>query len=254
MSTDHPDSRDAHTAVTPLTGRRALVTGGTTGIGRAIANLLAAEGARVFVCGRDESHLADALHRIRQLGDGDGMSIDLAEPDAPHRFVAAGQERLGGVDIVVANAAGAAEGLTDMDADALRRTIAVNFGAYLLTAHAAAQAMTNGGDIVLIGSTSAHELGPSSTVYAATKSGIAGFAEALRKELGPKGIRVTLIEPGLTGSDMIPKSPEEQREEIREEIMLRAEDIATAAHFALTQPRRAVVQQITMVPRAEGDE
>ena len=248
------DARDAHTAVTSLKGKRALVTGGTTGIGRAIASLLAAEGARVFVCGRDEQHLKDALERFGQLGDGDGMTIDLAEPDAPARFVAAGREKLGGVDIVVANAAGAAEGLTDISADELRRTIAVNFAAYLLTVHAAAEVMQGEGDIVLIGSTSAHELGPSSTVYAATKSGIAGFAEALRKEMGPKGIRVSLIEPGLTGSDMIDKSAKEKVEAIRDETMLRAEDIAVAAHFALTQPRRAVVQQITMVPRGEGDE
>ena len=247
------DARDAHTAMTPLKGKCALITGGTTGIGRAIANLLASEGARVFVCGRDEEHLADALERIRELGEGDGMAIDLAEPDAPARFVAAGREKLGGVDIVVANAAGSAEGLSEMDADALRHAIAVNFTAYMLTAHAGAAAMTDG-DIVLIGSTSAHVLGPGSTVYAATKSGIAGFAEALRKELGPKGIRVSLIEPGLTGSDMIEKSPEEQRGKIAEETMLRAEDIAVAAHFVLTQPRRAVVQQITMVPRAEGSE
>ena len=251
------DGRDAHTAMMSLKGKRALVTGGTTGIGRAIANLLASEGARVFVCGRDEGHLADALERLNELGanggGADGMAIDLAEPDAPAKFVAAGKEKLGGVDIVVANAAGAAEGLTDTSADELRYAIAVNLGAYMLTAHAAAEAMTEG-DIILIGSTSAHVLGPGSTVYAATKSGIAGFAEALRKELGPKGVRVSLIEPGLTGSDMIEKSPEEKLEAIAQEKMLRAEDIAVAAHFALTQPRRAVVQQITMVPRGEGSE
>ena len=72
------DLSDAHTAVTPLKGKRVAVTGGTTGIGRAIAVLLASEGAKVFVCGRDEQHLADALQRIREVGDGDGMSIDLA--------------------------------------------------------------------------------------------------------------------------------------------------------------------------------
>lgn len=247
------DARDAHTALTSLKGRRALVTGGTTGIGRAIGNLLAAEGARVFICGRDEGHLADALKRLEELGEGHGVAIDLAEPDAPARFVAAGREALGGVDIVVVNAAGAAEGLTDTSEADLRHTIAVNFGAYLLTAHAAAAAMDGGGDIILIGSTSAHVLGPSSTIYAATKAGTAGFAEALRKELGPKGIRVSLIEPGLTGSDMIEKSPDEKVDAIREDRMLRAEDIAVAAHFALTQPRRAVVQQITMVPRADEE-
>jgi NADP-dependent 3-hydroxy acid dehydrogenase YdfG len=65
---------------------------------------------------------------------------------------------------------------------------------------------------------------------------------------------VALIEPGLTESDMIELSADEKREKIEADLMLRAEDIAVAAHFVLTQPRRAVVQQITMVPRAEGGE
>lgn len=247
------DAADAHTAITSLKGRRAVVTGGTTGIGRAIATLLAAEGARVFVCGRDPQHLADALARIREVGEGEGMTIDLAEPGAAARFVNAGAAALGGVDIVIANAAGSAEALTDMTAADLEYAITTNFTAYLTTVHAAVERMDEG-DVVLIGSTSAHVLGPGSTVYAATKSGIAGFAEALRKELGPKGVRVSLIEPGQTGSDMIERSPEEQRKAIAEETMLRAEDIAVAAHFALTQPRRTVVQQMTIVPRVKKEE
>lgn len=246
------DVADAHTAVTSLEGRRALITGGTTGIGRAIAVLLASEGARVFVCGRDPDHLADALARIREVGEGDGMTLDLAEPGAARRFVETGAERLGGVDILVANAAGAAGGLDETSPEELERVIAVNFTAYLTVAHAAVERMGQG-DLILIGSVSAHVLGPSSTIYAATKSGIAGFAEALRKEVAPKGMRVSLIEPGATGSDMITKPPEEQREKIREEAMLRAEDIAAGVHFALTQPRRAVVQQMTIVPRADDE-
>ena len=246
---------DLHTAVTLLHGRRALISGGTTGIGRAIAVLLASEGARVFVCGRDPVHLADALGAIRAVGEGEGMTIDLGEADAPARFVAAGADALGGVDILVANAAGAAEGLTDMTEDALRTTIATNFAAYLTTTHAAVARMEGkGGDVVLIGSLSAHILGPGSTVYAATKAGIAGFAEALRKELGPKGHRVALVEPGLTNSDMIQHPAETKARKIADAEMLRAEDIAVAVHFVLTQPRRTVIQQITVVPRASKGE
>lgn len=247
------DASDAHTATTPLKGRRALITGGTTGIGRAIAVLLASEGAKVFVCGRDPQHLDDALARIREVGEGDGMAIDLAEQGAPARFVEAGAEALGGIDILVSNAAGAADALSETDAAELERIIQTNFAAYLTTTHAAVERM-NEGDVVLIGSVSAHILGPSSTIYAATKSGIAGFAEALRKDLGPKGVRVALVEPGLTGSDMVTKSPEEQAEDIRAEKMLRAEDIAVAVHFMLTQPRRSVVQQMTVVPRVKSEE
>ena len=250
------DRADAHTAVKPLTGRRALVTGGTTGIGRAIAVLLASEGVRVFIGGRDPAHLADALARIREVGEGDGTVLDLAEPGNVERFVREGTEWLGGLDIAVANAAVAAQGLGDMTTEALRYAIATDFTAYLLFAHAALPRLGGEGDLVLIGSMSAHVLGPGSTIYAGIKYGIQGFAEALRREQGPKGVRVALIEPGKTGSTMqepdIP--PEEQRAAIGREEMLRAEDIAVGVHYVLTQPNRTVVQQLTISPRVQDKE
>jgi NADP-dependent 3-hydroxy acid dehydrogenase YdfG len=243
---------DAHTEQPGLQGRKALITGGTTGIGRAIAVLLASEGAKVFVCGRNEQHLADGLSRIREVGEGDGISLDLADDDGVERFVAAAEEYFGGgFDIAVINAAIPAENVSKLDEAALRYAVAVDFTAYLATADAAAQAMQDQGDIVFIGSTSAHSLEAASSVYAGMKAGIAGFAEALRKELAPNGIKVGLIEPGKTGADFQYESysAEEQADEINQEKMLRGEDIAVACHFMLTQPRRAVVQQISVVPR-----
>jgi NADP-dependent 3-hydroxy acid dehydrogenase YdfG len=138
----------------------------------------------------------------------------------------------------------------------LRHAIALDFTHYLLSAHEAARRMEKIGDIVLIGSMSAHVLGPSSTVYAGIKAGVAGFSEALRRELGPKGIRVALVEPGKTGSDMQkPDVPDdEQRRMIAEETMLAAEDIAAGVEFLLTQPSRSVIQQIVIVPRAQEGE
>ncbi len=247
---------DTHTARRSLTGRRAIVTGGTTGIGRAIAVLLAAEGAKVFICGHEEAALTEALADIREVGTGDGMAIDLAGPGAVERFVAAGEAALDGIDIAVMNAAVAAEGLTDMDAAAIERAIAVDFTAYLMGAKAVSERLVPVGDLVLIGSMSAHVLGPGSTIYAGIKAGIAGFAAALRRELGPKGIRVSLVEPGKTGSDMQSPDlpPDEQRAMIRDETMLRAEDIAVGVHFLLTQPSRTVVQQLVIVPRAQEGE
>ncbi|MDY1008040.1 MULTISPECIES: SDR family oxidoreductase [unclassified Sphingomonas] len=247
---------DLHVNHRSLEGRRAIITGGTTGIGRAIAVLLAAGGAKVYICGHDAGHLEDALVCIREVGEGDGMVTELADPDKVRAFFDAGEAYLGGFDITVVNASIAAGGLTQMDEDALRYAIAVNFTAYLLSAHHAAHRMTPIGDLVLIGSLSAHILGPSSTVYAGIKSGIAGFAEALRRELGPKGIRVSLIEPGKVGSNMqYPDVPDEkQREMIAAEQMLRGEDIAAGVEFLLTQPTRTVIQQLVIVPRAlEGE-
>jgi len=245
---------DAHTAKPELAGKRVIISGGTTGIGRAIAVLLASEGAKIFICGRDAQHLADGLERIREVGEGDGVALDLAKDDGVKRFFDAGEKFLGGIDIAVINAAVPAEGLSTMTAEEVSYAIATDFTAYLMSAHAAQERMV-AGDIVLIGSMAAHVLGPSSTVYAGIKAGIAGFSEALRRELGPKGIKVALVEPGKTGADFQSPdiSPAEQAEMINQEKMLRAEDIAVGVHFLLTQPSRTVVQSLVMVPRVQDE-
>ena len=248
------DVQDAHTARPSLKGKRVIISGGTTGIGRATAVLLASEGAKVFICGRDEQHLADGLARIRQVGEVDGIALDLAEKDGVKRFFDAGTASLGGIDIAVINAAIPAEGLSTMDANEVRYAVAVDFTAYIMSAHAAQERMLEG-DIILIGSMSAHTLGPNSTVYAGIKAGIAGFAEALRRELGPKGIKVALVEPGKTGADFQSPEfpPDEQAKLIEEQKMLRAEDIAVGVHYMLTQPPRTVVQQLVIVPRVQDE-
>jgi NAD(P)-dependent dehydrogenase (short-subunit alcohol dehydrogenase family) len=192
---------DAHTDQPSLEGKKVLITGGTTGIGRAIAILLASYGAEVFICGRDPQHLEDALRRIGEVGKGDGIAIDLADPDNVKRFFDAGVAALGGIDVAVINAAIPAKGITKMSEQDLRYAIAVDFTAYLLSSHAAAEALKDHGDIVFIGSMSAHTLSAESSVYAGMKAGIQGFSEALRRELAPKNIKTCLIEPGKTGAD-----------------------------------------------------
>jgi len=250
-----PQTPSHHTDITSLKGRRILVTGGTTGIGRATAVLLASEGARVFVCGRDVGHLEDALARINEVGEGQGISIDLADPDAPRQLFDRAADALGGLDVAVINAAVPVNGLTEEDEDAIRYAVATDFTAYLLCAKQASERLVAEGDIVFTGSMSAHVLGPHSTVYAGIKAGIAGFSEALRKEMGPKGIRVSVVEPGKTKADFSPdESDRDQAEGVAEENTLRAEDIAVGIHYLLTQPRRTVVQQLTIVPRgSEGE-
>jgi NADP-dependent 3-hydroxy acid dehydrogenase YdfG len=250
------DQADAHTRQPSLEGKKAFVTGGTTGIGRAIAVLLASYGAEVFICGRDPQHLQDALHRINQVGTGDGIALDLADPDNVKLFFDTGLAALGGIDVAVINAAISAGGLGELGEADLRYAIAVDFTAYLLSAHAATQALKGHGDIVFVGSMSAHTLSAESSVYAGIKHGIQGFAEALRKELAPKNIKVALVEPGKTGADMQYEqySAEEQARMIGKEEMLRAEDIAVGVHYILTQPNRAVVQQLTIAPRQQPKE
>lgn len=253
MAAADPNIADAHTARPSLKGRKAIITGGTTGIGRAIAVLLASEGVTVFTGGRDDAALVEALERINEVGAGHGIVCDIGQPGELDRFFAEGQEALGGYDIAILNAAVTADGLTDMTEDELRYAIEVDFTGYLMGAHKAVSHMKAGGkgDVIFTGSYSTHKLGGGSTVYAGIKSGIHGFAEALRREVGQDGIKVGLVVPALTGSDFqlpdIP--PEKQRERIADETMMRAEDIAVAVQFMLTQPSRTVVQEMVLVQR-----
>ncbi|MGN6495772.1 MAG: SDR family oxidoreductase [Tsuneonella sp.] len=250
MAEADPNLSDAHTEKPSLKGRKAVITGGTTGIGRAIGVLLASEGVEIFTCGRDGQHLQDGLARMNEVGTASGIACDLAERKELERFFDEAGKALGSYDIAIVNAAIPADGLTQMSADDARYAIATDFTAYIMSAHRMVRDMTKG-DLILIGSMSAHSLGASSTIYAGMKAGVAGFAEALRKEMGEKGIRVGLVEPGLTGADFqYPDIPaDKQREMINADKMLRAEDIAVGVHYMLTQPRRAIVQQLTISQR-----
>jgi NAD(P)-dependent dehydrogenase (short-subunit alcohol dehydrogenase family) len=247
------DIADAHTEKPSLAGRKAIVTGGTTGIGRAIAVLLASEGAKVFVCGRTPAHLDDALERIRGVGEGDGVNVDLAQRADLERFFEAADAYLGGLDIAVINAAVPAEAIGETEKDDLDYQIAVDFTSYLTSTKAALDRMRKGSDLILIGSMSAVSQGPGSSIYVAAKAGIQGFAHSLRQEVGEKDIKIGLIEPGFTGADFqYPEfPPEKQRDLIGKGQMLRAEDIAAAVHFMLAQPRRTAVSLIRVETRRE---
>ena len=107
------DEQDAHTEQPNLDGRRAIITGGTTGIGRAIAVLLASYGVRVFICGRTPEHLADALRRIDEVGEGEGINVDLSVAEDVDRFFEAADSYLGEIDIAIINAAIPASALAD---------------------------------------------------------------------------------------------------------------------------------------------
>jgi NADP-dependent 3-hydroxy acid dehydrogenase YdfG len=106
------------------------------------------------------------------------------------------------------------------------------------------------GHIVLVGSMSADVREVGSSIYVATKAGIQGFAESLRKEVNEQGIRVSLIEPGATGSDMQP-DPQTHDQQARDEQLLRAEDVAAAVTFCLAQPSRSDVVRLDLRPHLQ---
>ena len=251
MASQSESMSDAHTEQPSLRGRLAVVTGGTTGLGRAIAVLLAAEGAKVFICGRQSQHLQDALARIREVGEGDGLAIDLSEPGQVEVFFEAAQAYLGGLDIAVVNAAIPASPVGEITAQELAYQIATDFTAYLESTRQALARMDKGSDIVLIGSMSGVDQDPGGSVYTGMKAGVHAFGRALRQEVAERDIKVGVIEPGFTGADFQEPefSPKHQSALIDKDQMLRAEDIAVATHFMLTQPRRAAVSLIRVEPR-----
>ena len=237
-----------------LDGKRILVTGGTTGIGRATLKLLASEGARLLTFGRHEPELAEALDLARAAGaDVHGLTADAASREDLHRVFDAVDERLGGLDILVVCAALGADPLHEMDEDAWRYVVDTNLVGCLACSHAAIARMKRqgGGHLLLVSSISPHIKAPGESLYAATKAGIGAFAETVRKEVAEHNIRISVVEPGSVGSDMQPCTPEEQRAAIARHEMLPAEQIAEAILFVLTRPDSCDVLNLRIEPRLQ---
>lgn len=239
-----------------LKDARVLVTGGTTGIGRAIVKSLAGQGARVVTFGRDRQAIDDALRSFEGLaGEVHGFAADLGTTEGIEAIFREVDATLGGLDILVSNAALGAEPIDAMDDEAWRYVVDVNLkGAMACTRGALKRLEANGdagGQIVIVGSISAQIHAPGESVYSATKAGLLAFAETLRKEVAERGIRLSLVEPGTVGTDMQSASPEEQREQIAEQTMLQAEDIAGAVEFIVTRPSRVDVVMMRVEPRLQ---
>jgi NADP-dependent 3-hydroxy acid dehydrogenase YdfG len=241
---------------TSLEGKRILVTGGTTGIGRATVAQLVQAGARVLTFGRHDAPLQDALAHAREGGKGEvtGLIADVATREGIRRVFDAVDQTLGGLDILINNAGLSAEGAQDMEDDAWRYVVETNLLGYVACARQAIRRMeaAGGGHIVFVGSISADKKSPDTSVYAATKAGIAVYAETLRKEVKDRKIKVTLVEPGSVGADMQESSPEEQRAKIDAFEMLYAEELADTIWFALTRSERTDVSILRVEPLMQG--
>jgi NADP-dependent 3-hydroxy acid dehydrogenase YdfG len=248
----HPD---VHTKYEGIKDKCILISGGTTGIGRATARLLGSYGARIFVYGRHEPELDEALAEINETGaEVGGMVADQADLEDVKAVFEEIDKRWGRLDIIINNAALGAEGIGDMENEDWKYIVDSNLCGYMACTKEALKRMEKqkSGHIVFIGSMSADEREAGSSVYVATKAGIQGFTEALRKEANEKGIKVSLIEPGAVGTDMqtsVP--PDEQRKKEKEGTMLKAEDIAVAVHYVLTQPQRCDVVMLQIRPHLQ---
>ncbi len=236
-----------------LTGKRVLITGGTTGIGRATAIEMCKQGARAVIFGRDEQYLQDALDAIN--GEVYGLSADVSKHDDVLRVFEFVDEKLDGLDILINNAGLGTQSVIDVEYDEWKYILDVNMAGYFDCVQQAVKRMEAGSTLLHVGSVSAVSRDADSDIYSATKAGIQAFCDSLNQKLIEREIRVCLVEPGLTGSDMAREShsPEEQREMIEEMTMLKAEDIADAIIYCCTQPARATVRLLRMAPLKEED-
>lgn len=241
-----------------IAGKGVIISGGTTGIGRAIAIRLASAGAKVLIFGRNEEPLKDALADIEKAAnDGGGqvfgMTADQSNPADVGRVFAEADAKLGKVNILINNAAIAAESIADTPLSEAQNVLNTNILGYMACAAQAIQRMKpeQDGHIINIGSVAAHERTEGSDIYVATKGAIQAWAEALHKQVSKDGLKVSLIEPGLVGSDMTAeKVPvEKQPETIAAEKMLQAEDLAECVFYLATQPHRVNLSLVRIEPR-----
>jgi 3-oxoacyl-[acyl-carrier protein] reductase len=223
----------------PLDGRVAIVTGGSRGIGAAIAGLLAEHGAAVVVSARDADRLQRAVRELEERGASAlGVVADAGQREDADRLVEAARTRFGRLDLLVNNAGITRDGLLirmkDEDWD---RVMETNLrGAFLMT-RAAAKVMVRqrSGRIVNIASAAGAMGNPGQTNYSAAKAGLIGLTKATARELAHWGILVNAVAPGLIETDMAAAIPSEAREAFLAQVPLKrigsARDVAEMVGF-----------------------
>ncbi|KUI38251.1 3-oxoacyl-ACP reductase family protein [Mycobacterium sp. GA-2829] len=195
-----------------LAGRRALVTGGSRGIGAEIVRRLAFDGAAVaFTYG---SSVADADKVVVDVSRGGGRVLPIRADSSDAGQIASAVDetvtRLGGLDILVNNAGVAAGGPVDsFPLDEFDRLVAVNVRGVFVAIQCAVRHLGDGGRIINIGSINADRVpAPGLSVYSMTKAAVAGLTRGLARELGPRGITINNVQPGPIATDMNPADGE----------------------------------------------
>lgn len=233
--------------------KNVLITGGTTGIGRATAILLAKNAANVIIVGRTESHMHDALRDIEKTARGKsyGVIADVGNEDGINKIFEEVDDKFGKLDILINNASLPFGSIYYGDYKDLDYLLKTNLLAYLACSAEAIKRMNSKGHIVNIGSMSADVRENASSVYVAAKSGIQGFSESIRKEFNPQGIKVSLIEPGAVDTDMQGESTEKKKENVENLEMLTADDIANSVLYCISQPERCDVVVLKIRPHRQ---
>ncbi|MDE5615604.1 MAG: SDR family oxidoreductase [Alphaproteobacteria bacterium] len=197
-----PDcGEDSYIGANRLTGRRALITGGDSGIGRAVAIAYAREGADVAISYLPAEE-SDARETAKYIEDAGQRAIlipgDIANEKFCERLITRAHKALGGLDIIVMNAGMQqySKDITKLDTEQLVQTFAVNVFSMFWLARAAIPLMRPGASIITTSSIQAYQPGKDLLDYASTKGAIVAFTRALAKQVAPRGIRVNSVAPG----------------------------------------------------------
>jgi short-subunit dehydrogenase len=193
-----------------LKGKRVLITGGSSGIGRATADAMLAKGAKVVISGRRADALQKAVEELQAGGRVvSGIAADVGSEQGRAATLAFALEKLGGLDILVNNAGGVRAGrLEDTTESEIRTMIEVDLVAPIMLTRVALPALRAGGDGVVVNITSGIALvaAPFYATYAGVKGGLAKFGESMRRELKGEGVHVITVYPGATDTPMMQTS------------------------------------------------
>ncbi|MGY1715759.1 SDR family NAD(P)-dependent oxidoreductase [Geodermatophilus sp. SYSU D01106] len=244
----------------PLTGKVALVTGASSGIGEATAVALAGAGAAVAVGARRADRLEALAGRLR---DGGArvltLDLDVTDEASCRAAVARTREELGGLDVLVNNAGVMLLGtIVGADVEDWRRMLSTNVLGLMYMTHAAIDGMVDqgSGDVVNISSVAGRTARKGAGVYNASKWAVNAFSESLRQEVTTRGVRISLVEPGAVATELTdhitqPEAKAASQRMAAEMTPLQAEDVARAIAYVVSQPPHVAVNEVLVRPTAQ---